>query len=116
MLHAYELDEAAGGLQDVVRATGGSYYHDRRWHKNKEAAAKSREALFRYISNHFVKVLQIKPGDLIALSYKSRGEADHLGVYVGDGAMVHSDMREGVTEIPLDEVWDRIVGVYRVKD
>lgn len=46
---------------------------------------------------------RIVPGDLVFFSTPSSGEVGHVGIYVGDGNMVHASSSRGVTVSNIDE-------------
>jgi cell wall-associated NlpC family hydrolase len=45
------------------------------------------------------KVLEPKPGDLVVFKYNGQKTAYHVGVYIGDGMMIHSPRKGEVTRI-----------------
>jgi cell wall-associated NlpC family hydrolase len=46
---------------------------------------------------------ELRAGDAILMSFKAKelGLGDHLAIYAGRGEIIHSDMRRGVTKIPM---------------
>ncbi len=45
----------------------------------------------------------LRPGDLVFFATRGRGRINHVGVYIGDGEMVHASRSKGVTVDSLDE-------------
>jgi cell wall-associated NlpC family hydrolase len=45
------------------------------------------------------KVSEPKPGDLVVFKYKGYNTAYHVGVYIGDGMMIHSPRKGEVTRV-----------------
>ena len=43
----------------------------------------------------------LQPGDLVFFDTQDRGRINHVGVYVGDGRMVHASSTRGVIEVDL---------------
>lgn len=41
-------------------------------------------------SGHFVKAADAKPGDIVAFGWKGWNGAGHVGIYIGNGKMIHS--------------------------
>jgi cell wall-associated NlpC family hydrolase len=55
----------------------------------------------------------LQPGDLIFFDHDHNGKADHVGIYVGGGKMVHaSNKKTGVIKVSLSKKKD-IIGARR---
>lgn len=48
---------------------------------------------------------EMVPGDLVFFSSGKRGGVNHVGLYVGDGKMIHSSSSKGVIVSSLDEAY-----------
>jgi len=52
-------------------------------------------------------------GDLLALDGRGDGTTSHVGIYIGNGQMLHSGSNSGVIVTNLEPYWiDRIKGIY----
>jgi parallel beta-helix repeat protein len=61
------------------------------------------------ISNEIPAVGDLETGDLLFLDTNENGLADHVGMYVGDGYVIHSVGAEGVVKETLDDWLNRAV-------
>lgn len=61
----------------------------------------------------FEQVTEPKLGDLILM--KMYGVESHIGVYIGSGAMLHTQKTTGCVVAPISRYSKVIVGYYRVK-
>lgn len=61
------------------------------------------------------EVNDLQPGDVLLM--KVAGRAMHLGLYVGEGRMIHTYAKgpRCVIEVPLDPLWP-VVGIFRWRE
>ncbi len=45
---------------------------------------------------------ELKPGDLMFFSVREGGNVGHVGIYIGDGMMIHASSKVGVVVAPLN--------------
>lgn len=50
-------------------------------------------------ANTGVQTTSPLPGDVVAFTYKGRQDAYHVGIYIGDGKMIHAPKKGHVTSI-----------------
>lgn len=60
----------------------------------------------QYLTGKPVHPSKLRRGDLVFFS-SSRGEVDHVGIYLGNGLFTHASQSEGVTIDPLDQSYYR---------
>lgn len=65
-------------------------------------------------TGRFKKLENLEPYSILALTVN--GQPTHCGVYLGEGKMIHSTEREGVTICNIQRWTNRIAGVYKVTD
>ena len=120
MLHVYEENEK--DYEDLVLTLRDmqAYYGERKWSYNR--ARKEHHYACRMLREAISKrsiettIHKVRPGDLFLMSYKCNDPVlgDHIAVYVGDGEIVHADIRDGVVKIPVGpSIIRRIRGVFR---
>lgn len=72
-----------------------------------------------YNSNLFgkVNVKDLKVGDLLFFDTGMKSKVGHVGVFVGDGMMIHASSAKGkAVKIKLSQYWfDRYLGARRIK-
>lgn len=54
-----------------------------------------------------VKESSLLPGDLVFFSMKKSGRVSHVGIYVGEGEMIHASESKGVIKSALNEAYYR---------
>lgn len=71
--------------------------------------------LRRGLADLFDEVTDMTPGDVLLMQVA--GKAQHLGIYSGEGRMIHTYARgpRCVMEVPLDPAWP-VVGIFRWRD
>lgn len=71
--------------------------------------------LQRGLDELFDRVDAMEPGDVLLM--RVAGKAQHLGIYVGGGRMIHTYAKgpRQVMEVPLNPEWP-IVAIYRWRD
>lgn len=97
------------------------YYGGNRWiydRKNPEHRRSCRillDALTKRLRE--ITKDQLKPGDILLMRIKTKVEddlGDHVAIYMGKNMIIHSHMKLGVIEQPMDEkYWDRVIRCYR---
>lgn len=50
-----------------------------------------------------VKKDEMMPGDLVFFATGAKGRVSHVGLYIGDGLMIHASASKGVMESPLTQ-------------
>jgi cell wall-associated NlpC family hydrolase len=120
MFHALDLDEAAYGEVLEAHELAGGYYSGSRWvyDRNDPRIRESCRILLSALTKHLLtcRMDDLRAGDVLLISFKSGkdGLGDHIGLYAGDGKMIHADLRRGVEEVVIPEkLWRRVIGVYR---
>lgn len=68
--------------------------------------------LTKGLGDLFDPATDMEPGDVLLM--KVAGKAQHLGIYAGDGRMIHTYAKgpRRVIEVPLDPSWP-VVGIFR---
>ena len=64
-------------------------------------------------TGRFERIGHLEPLCILALTVN--GQPTHCGVYLGEGKMIHSTQREGVTVCNVQRWTNRIAGLYKVK-
>lgn len=96
--------KAAGWLPDDFSAP--AYNVDHAMHSDVSV-------LLEGLEQYCVKVpkTDIRPGDILAFHYGRC--ASHVGFYIGNGRMVHSHIRHGVSEMLIQHLSDRLNSAWR---
>lgn len=74
------------------------------------------------VSQEFVDELKLqtekleKPEENCIVEMESYGQLGHMGVYIGEGLMIHTFIDTNVVIEPLSHYKNRIRGFYRVKN
>lgn len=71
--------------------------------------------LRRGLSELFDEVAEMEPGDVLLMRVADKPQ--HLGLYAGQGRMIHTYAKgpRRVIEVPLDPAWP-VVGIFRWRD
>ncbi len=116
----YALDWNEDELPEVAEARQipGGYYTSDRWARDGgEGLRRSAETLVASLTKRLltIRIHRAVSGDILAMRFKSqRGSADHLGILVDGGNVVHADLRRGVVCEPLSgDLKQRVVTAYR---
>lgn len=86
------------------------------YYQNKKKAEEDRkltESLIYTNKGDFVRVEEPEFGDLITM--KIRGLESHIGIYIGNGLMLHTDRIRGSHVDRLSRFDKMICGFYRVR-
>ncbi len=108
-----ELPEVA-----AARQIEGGYYTSEKWARpGSQGLQQSVEILLAGLTKRLltIRLHRAVCGDILAMRFKSeRGAADHLGILVDGGELVHADIRRGVVCEPFSgELERRVVAAYR---
>jgi Cell wall-associated hydrolases (invasion-associated proteins) len=60
-----------------------------------------------------VPIEEIRPGDILLFKFKHKF-VDHVGIYLGDGMVIHSASKRGVVVDSLKYIKKNLVGARRV--
>ena len=120
MFYALEIDEREYVEVSQAHDLMGGYYAGSRWvySRNDPKVKESCRILQAALTKHLLpcRMDDLQPGDVLLISFKSGqdGLGDHVGIFAGNGKMIHADLRRGVEEVKIpDKLWRRVVGVYR---
>lgn len=117
-LYAMDWDENEMPEVGEARLIEGGYYTSEKWARpNNPGLMKSVDVLLAGLTKRLltIRIHRAVCGDVLAMRFKSdRGAADHLGILVDGGKVVHADLRRGVVCEPISgDLKRRIVAAYR---
>ena len=83
------------------RNSAGYYYITAHTQEQRYYGTRLEEAVKAYKENRDYS--GFKPGDLISFSYNGGQRVSHVGIYVGDGKVIHATTSRGIIETPLTQ-------------
>ena len=102
----------AGVARNVGRPEGASVYALMTTEYRRAVPA---DLLRKGLSDLLDEVTDMQPGDVLLMQVG--GKAQHLGIYTGEGRMIHTYAKgpRRVIEVPLDPLWP-VVAIFRWRD
>jgi NlpC/P60 family putative phage cell wall peptidase len=93
---------------DLISSESETIKYTKDW-----ALHNSRSLLLEGITDYCYRIdlRELNVGDLIIFHYGQT--ASHIGMYIGNNEIIHSQIRHGVMKTKLDTLVDKIVSVWR---
>nr|AUG44374.1 nlpC/P60 family protein [uncultured bacterium] len=101
---------AAARVAGLLPAGYRTVKYNRDWALHTNVSVLTAE-LSRYCDE--IPLKGIEPGDLITFNFSQT--AHHLGIYIGNGEMIHAHIRRGVCIEPVEHYRARLVAAWRLK-